>query len=255
MSEMGLASSFDRRVVIALFAAVVPSVTVFGGTRERPSVREVVTALKQAERGRRPDLSHLDLSNLNLADVDFKGADLSASNLFGADLTGSDLEGANLSRAVLDRSILVRARFTNATLQHASIRRPSVSLDLSFDPPDLPTFRNANLVGVQLTARLDGADFSGADLSNASFTLWHERDLGGAPSAGLDRCDFTAAKMQGINMRGLSLTQSSFRDADLRGADLRDTDLRGANLTGALLDGAKLDDAKLDGVVGLSPSR
>ncbi len=252
MTEMPLNRQIDRRAVIAFAVAMVPSAAALGGgAGAKLSVREIVTMLKNTEQGRPPELSRRDLSGLDLAELDFRGADLSESNLFGADLTGSNLEAANLHHAILDRTVLVRTRFTGANLKNASIRRPSVSPDLSFDSRELPIFRRANLAGVQLTARLEGADFSGADLSNASFTLWHERDLGGAPATGLDRCDFTEARMRGVNMRGLSLARAVFREADLREADLRDTDLRSSDLTGALLDGAKLVGARLDGAIGL----
>jgi uncharacterized protein YjbI with pentapeptide repeats len=252
MTERALSKPFDRRAVIGLFAALIPSAAALaGGLGKKLSVREVVTLLKHAEQGLSPDLSHCDLAGLNLAELDFKGADLSHSNLFGADLTASNLEHANLSYTILDRSILVRVRLAHANLANASIRRPSVASDLNFDSRDLPLFRNANMAGVQLTARLDGADFSGADLTNASFTLWHERDLGGAPTTGLDRCNFTGTRLQGANMRGLSLAHAIFRDADLRNADLRDTNLTGADLTGALTEGTKLQGAKLTDVTGL----
>lgn len=250
MTQGTLGKHFDRRAVIVFAAVAVPSAAL-GGSGRKQSVREVVTLLRDAEKsGRGADLSRRDLGGLNLAELDFKGADLSSSNLFGADLTDCNFEEANLSGAILDRSVLVRVQFTNANLSDASIRRPSVSSDLSFASRDLPIFRKANLAGVQLTARLEGADFSGADLSNASFSLWHERDLGGAPTTGLDRCDFTGARMRGVNMRGLSLAQALFLEADLREADLRDTDLRGANLTDALLNGTKLDGARLEGAIG-----
>lgn len=250
MTDAALSKRFDRRAVIAFAAVAVPSAA-FGRTAGKQSVREVVTLLRDAEKsGRRADLSGRDLGGLNLAELDFKGADLSSSNLFGADLTDSNFEDANLSGVTLDRAVLVRVQFSNANLSRASIRRPSVSSDLRFDSRELPVFRKANLAGVQLTARLEGADFSGADLSNASFSLWHERDLGGAPTTGLDRCDFTGARMRGVNMRGLSLAQALFRNADLREADLRDTDLRGATLTDAKLGGAKLDGARLEGAIG-----
>lgn len=251
MTQRARDRSFHRRAFIG-FLALVPAAAAIGGTRARPSVREVVTILKEADHGRPADLSRLDLSDLNLADLDFKGADLSEANLFGADLTACNLERANLTRTVLDRSVLVRTNFTGANLSNATIRRPSVTSDMSFNSHEMPVFRNANLANVQLTSRLDGADFTGADLTSASFSLWHERDLGGAPTTGLDRCDFTSAQMRGVNMRGLSLARAVFRNADLRDADLRDTDLRGSDLTGARLEGARLEGARLDGATGLS---
>ena len=250
MTDGALSKRLDRRKVIGLIALGGTSAMAFAGSAGKLSVREVVVMLMNARDSEPADLSHRDLSDLNLADLDFNGADLTGSNLFGADLTGSNLEGANLSQAVLDRATLVRTRFAHATLQGASMRRPNVFSDMRFDARDLPVFRNANLSGVNFTARLDGADFSGADLSNASFAIWQERDLGGAPTTGLARCNFTAARMRGINMRGLSLRQSSFQNADLSDADLRNTDLTGADLTGAVLKGAKLDGAILEDVVG-----
>lgn len=257
MSEAVKRKRVGRRAVLGLLAAAVPSARpAIGGTLAKLSVRDVVASLRNAQNGQRPDLSRRDLSELNLSELDFKGADLTGSNLFGADLTACNLDRATLSHAILDRAVLVRARFENATLKDALIRRPSVFSDMSFDARDLPIFRNANLANVVFTARLDGADFSGADLSNASFAVWQERDLGGTPTSGLARCSFIASKMRGTNMRGLSLAHSVFRNADLREADLRDTDLTGAdltdaNLTGALLEGAKLDGATLEAVIGL----
>jgi uncharacterized protein YjbI with pentapeptide repeats len=132
------------------------------------------------------------------------------------------------------------------------MRRPSVFSDMRFDARDLPVFRNASMARVRLTARLDGADFSGSDLSGANFTLWEERDLGGAPTTGLIRCNFTEAIMTGANVRGLSLASSVFRNSDLRGADLREADFSGADLTGANLAGAQVDGAKFDGAIGLA---
>src|SRR5688572_16046936 len=106
MTERALDRRFHRRAMIGLLA-VIPA-AIASGARARPSVREVVTILTGAERGRPADLSGLDLSDLNLADLDFKAADLSDTNLFGADLTACKLEGANLARATLDRTVLVR---------------------------------------------------------------------------------------------------------------------------------------------------
>lgn len=241
-----------RRALIGLLFAAVPSAMAFGRDAAKLSTRDVVRLLVEARGDARPDLSHADLGGLDLADLDFNGADLSHCNLFGADLTGSNLEGANLAHAKLDRATLVRARLANANLADASIRRPSVYSDMRLDPEDLPVFRSVRMARATLTARLDGADFTEADLSEVSFVLREERDLGGPPTSGLARCNFTGAKMIGINVRGIALTRSSFRQADLSRADLRDTDLSFADFAGAVLTGARLDGAKLEGTRGLS---
>lgn len=243
-------TGLDRRALISLLAIGAPGAA-FGRQSQRLKVRDVVKMLVATRSGRRPNLSHQDLSGLNLAELDFKGADLSHCNLFGADLTGSDLEGANLAHAVLDRATLVHTRFSRATLQDASIRRPSVYSDMSLDARDLPVFRNADLARARVTARLDGADFTEANLTDASFVVWEERNLGGPPTSGLTRCDFTGARMAGIKVRGISLSGSSFRRADLNGADLRDTDLSYADFEGATLTGANLEGARTEGAKGL----
>lgn len=241
----------DRRSVIALIAACVPAATAFARGLARLEVRDVVRRLVEARDGLPADLSRSDLSGLNLSELDFKGADLSHSNLFGADLTDSNLDGANLSHAVLDRATLVRARFSNAVLRDASIRRPSIFSDLHFDKGDLPVFRRCDLSRVTLTARLDGADFSGANLTEARFVVWAERNLGGPPISGLAGCDFSGAILAALDARGVSFAYSVLRDADLSGADLRGADLSYADLEGADLSGALLDGAETYGAKGL----
>lgn len=221
------------------------------------TVRDVTRALFLAQAGERVDLSGTDLRGLDLSGLDFKGAVLSRANLFGADLTAANLAGADLTGAVLDRTVLVRTDFSKADLQNASILRPSVAPDLRFVAQDLPLFRDANLRGVRITARLGGADFSHADLTDADFAPASERGLGGTPTHGLAHVNFTGAKLVNANMSGLTLTFAKFRDANLRGAnlseaDLSRADLTGADLTGANLAGADLTDANLVGAVGLS---
>lgn len=247
MAQQGL----TRRTLISLLATGLASLTAFGRDVMKPSARDVVEILFKSTGDIRPNLSHADLSGLDLADLDFKRADLSGCNLFGADLTRSNLEGANLSRAKLDRATLIRARLSNANLEGASIRRPSVYSDMRLAPVDLPILRYVNLAGATLTARLDGADFTGANLSGTSFIVWAERDNGGPPTTGLARCDFSSARMVGVDVRGVSLTGSIFRKADLTAADLRHADLSYADFEGAVLTGARFDGAQLEGAKGL----
>ena len=216
-------------------------------TTRKLTAREVVHMLFQAKRGERVDLSGSDLSGLDLSGVDFKGADLSRSNLFGADLSDANLSGADLTGAVLDRTVLVRTNFGSAAMRDASLLRPSVAPNLQFVPDDLPSFRNADLRGVKITARLGGADFSGANLTAADFAPASERGLGGTPTHGLSRTNFAGAILVDANMAGLTLAFSTFRGADLRGANLTGADLSNADLTGADLSRANLAGADMSG--------
>lgn len=267
------AACWSRRAVLAGLAAVplsLSGVWARADGRRKMTVRDVVRELFRAEDGKRVDLSGSDLSGLDLSNVNFRGADLSRCNLFGSDLTSANLAEVNLTEAVLDRTVLVRTNFRDAVLRNASILRPSVAPDLEFIAGDLPSFRNADLRGVRITARLGGADFANADLSDADFAPATERGLGGTPTHGLARTNFAGAKLVKVNMAGVNLAFSTFRGADLRdanlshadlsradltganlaGADLTRADLTGADLTGAILTGALLTGAKFEGVAG-----
>lgn len=255
------AARLSRRAIVAgavlCLTGYVTPVAAQADAASKLTAREVVRELFLAEAGKRVDLSGRDLSGLDLSGVDFKGADLSQANLFGANLTEANLAGADLTGAVLDRTVLVRTDFTSAVLRNASMLRPSVAPDLRFVARDLPSFRNADLRGVRITARLGGADFSSADLSGADFAPPSERGLGGTPTHGLARSNFAGATLVGTNMAGLTLSFSTFAGADLRDANLSDADLSGAdltraNLTGTNLTGADLNGAKLDGAAGIA---
>ncbi len=117
-------------------------------------------------------------------------------------------------------------------------------------------------------ANMSGADFHGADLSNANFTPREARAGQGTLSTLaknlLKSCDFSKAIMRGANFEHAVMTFAHFAGADLTGAkpcrcgpvarpDFTGADLTDANLTGADLDGATLLGVKgLDTVKGLS---
>jgi uncharacterized protein YjbI with pentapeptide repeats len=245
----------DRRNFVSHLAVGALSTAAFAQDSRKLTVRDVVEMIVSAKGNHHLNLAHRDLSGLNLADLDLHGADLSYCNLFGADLSAANLQGANLSYATLDRATLIKADFSNAILENASIRRPNVFSDMNLHPGDLPLFRYAILARSRVTARLDGADFTGANLANANFVVWEERNLGGPPVGGLQRCNFTSARMTDINVRGLSLSRSVLRDADLSGADLRDADLSHVDFEGATLTRARFDGAKLEDATGLERLR
>jgi uncharacterized protein YjbI with pentapeptide repeats len=224
------------------------------------TVRDITAGLFKAKPGETPDYSNHDLTYLDLSGLNFKGAKLAKSNLYGADFTGANLRGTDMSGTRLDRATLIGADFSGANLSGASILRPTVYTDLAENIADAPRFAGANLTGIRVMANMSGADFHGADLTNANFTPRESRAGQGTLSTLarnlLKSCDFTKAIMRGANFDHAVMTFSRFAGADLTGANLADTDLSradftGANLTDANLTGADLDGATLLGVKGL----
>ncbi len=224
------------------------------------TVREITSGLFKAKPGETIDYSNHDLTYLDLSGLNFKGAKLAKSNLYGADFTGANLRGTDMSGTRLDRATLIRADFSGANLSGASVLRPTVYTDLSENTADAPRFAGANLTGIRVMANMSGADFHGADLTDANFTPREVRAGQGTLSTLaknlLKSCDFTKAIMRGASFEHAVMTFSRFAGADLRGANLASTDLSrtdftGADLTDANFTGADLDGATLLGVKGL----
>ena len=108
-----------------------------------------------------------------------------------------------------------------------------------------------NLTDIRVMANMSGADFHGADLTNANFTPREARPGQGTITTlaknMLKSCDFTKAILRGANFGHAVLTFARFAGADLTGANLTDTDLSRADFTGADLTNADLTGADLDG--------
>lgn len=224
------------------------------------TVREITSALFKAKPGERIDYSNHDLTYLDLADLDFKGANLAHSDLYGTDFTGSNLKGTDLSHTRLNRSVLIRADLSGANLTGATIFRPTIYSDLSSNLADAPRFAGANLTGIRVMANLSGADFRGANMTDADFSPLEARPGQGTITSlmknVLKSCDFSGADLHGANFDRADLTFSRFVGANLAGANLRKTDLSktdfsGADLTDADLTDADLYGANLQGVKGL----
>lgn len=231
------------------------------------TARDLTKLLFKAEQGSAPDLAGKDLSGLDLAAVDFKKARLGKANMFGADLTRANLMDTDLAGARLDRATIIGANFDRADLTGASILRPTAFGDITAAAADAPSFRNANLKGARIFARLTRADFSGADLSDtycAPFgktgfieVIWRT-ELSGAnlSNANLTRSDLTHALFNFANLTNANLSASILVNADLSGADLSGADLTGADLTGADLESTILTGVKgLDTVTGWAAVR
>jgi uncharacterized protein YjbI with pentapeptide repeats len=228
------------------------------------TARQISTALFQAKPGEKLDYSGRDLTYLDLSGLDFKGAVLARSDLYGADFTGANLKGVDLTAARLDRTVLIRADLSGANLANATIYRPTVFTDLSTSAADAPRFSGANLTGIHVMANLSGADFRGANLTDAVFAPLEWRAGQGTittlPKNVLKSCDFSGATLTRANLSRAVLTFSRFVGADLSGANLAETDLAktdfsGANLSGVNLSGADLDGANLAGTKGLETAK
>jgi uncharacterized protein YjbI with pentapeptide repeats len=224
------------------------------------TAHHITNALYKAVPGERVNFSGRDLTYLDLSDLNFKGAILARSDFYGTDFTGANLSGADLSHTRLDRSVLIRADLSGANLTGATIYRPTIYSDMASLLSDAPRFSGANLTNVRVQAELSGADFRGANLTNANFSPLEER-----PGQGtlmtlsrnvLKSCDFSGARMHNANMTRAVLLFARFTGADLTGAklagaDLSRTDFSGADLTGADLTEADLDGANFNGTKGL----
>lgn len=221
------------------------------------TARQLTEALFKASSGQPLDFAGKDLSLLDLAGLDFKGAGLAHANMFGTDLTRSNLTGANLTGVRLDRAVMLSADFSGANLAGASLLRPSVNIMLDKNRADAPKFAGANLRGIRLTAMMDGADFRGADLTDANVGPHDPRaDMSSMPGSILRGSDFSGANMERADFMWAKLSFSKFTGANLRdvnfvGADLSMCDFSGADFTGANLLDADLDGANLSGAKGL----
>ena len=224
------------------------------------AAREVTETLVKAARDKPADFSTLDLTYLDLSGLDFKAANLSDADLYGTDFTGANLASADLSHTRLDRAVLIGADLSGAKLVGATILRPTIFSDMRFDQTEAPSFRGAVMTKVRVQARMDGADFSQADLTEADFSPFEDRAGEGTittvPRNELNNARFYEARLVKANlsraiMRFADLRYADLSGASLRGAELIGTDLEGADLTGADVTGADFARVNLKGVKGL----
>lgn len=221
------------------------------------TAREVTQQVFKSKAGAPVDLTGKDLSNLDLAGIDFKQAILKNTNLFGADLSAANLTGADLAGARLDRATVIGADFSGANMEGATILKPSVFSSMNFDYADTPKFTGANLKSSRIMARMDGTNFRGADLSQASIgPIDTSMEAGAAPSSMMKGADFSGANLTNAKFQNVNLTFGRFVGANLKGAklinlDLTNADFSDADLTGADVAGSDFEGANLKGVKGL----
>ena len=101
--------------------------------------------------------------------------------------------------------------------------------------------REAAAVAADSGPVLQRSDFTAADLSGLDFS---GADL---TESWFESADLSGADLSGCKLKGAVLTRANLSGAKLRGADLSGANLGGAKLAGAVLDGATLDGVVLDG--------
>ena len=108
-------------------------------------------------------LSGVSFQNAVISNPDFRKADLKKVTISGADIRGANFEGANMEEANLYRATLLDCAFPKTNLKNARLDAMKVSDRADFSKADLT---NASIMDVDLTE----ADFSDAILTNANFT-------------------------------------------------------------------------------------
>ena len=177
---------------------------------------------------RRWELDHADLANRDLSDTYFGSADLSFA----------DLSNSNLSNAYLNGATLSNANLTSAIVSGASLGR-TTSMGLTKEQIySTQSYQDKNLRGVILEDNnLQGWDFSGQDLTGASFHGC-QNSLTPCIGSNITDADFSDAIINDVNLQatGITIAQlystGSYKNKDLRGVTLRENNLRAADFSG-----------------------
>ncbi|MEQ8823965.1 MAG: pentapeptide repeat-containing protein [Filomicrobium sp.] len=246
-------------------AACILGVSVFAAGQSAANdltAREVTIKLFDAEPDKPVDFSDLNLTLIDLSGLDFKRAVLTGADLYGTDFSNADLTGTDLSYTRLDRATIIGTNFTEADLTESSFLRPTTHTDTRINRSETADFTRAKLVRTRLFARLDGASFRSADLTEADFSPLSSgaNTIAVLPYVTIVGADFSNAILKGANLQQGKLSYSNFRNADLREVDFRAAELTGvnfagANVAGADFTGASMDRAILSGVIGLNQAK
>jgi len=199
---------------------------------------------------------------LNLTGCDFSNQDLYGANFAGSSLQGANFGSSNLEFSKFTDAILIDASFNGADLGSADLTRADLT-QATFVNSVLwgTTFVNANLAGAVFNIDVYACDFTGANLSNSTFTMkmqgnFTNANLSGAelqltigPSnfegANLQYADINHAWWGRSNMKGADLRHANFLYAYLAETDLREADLSDSYLNNGVFALANLTNAKL----------
>ena len=139
-----------------------------------------------------------DLTGLDLSDANLTGANLSGSNLHGVKLVGANLTRADLTKADLTFAWIIRANFTHARLHDATMQTVVTSTGMDNTPDQAAIFVGADLSDASVTVHFSFDDMRGASFSHAHMTVVMANQSMGLLrtefiAAKLDGADFTGA--------------------------------------------------------------
>lgn len=171
------------------------------------------------------------LSLCAFSQVKATGADFSKARAFKCLFQKSDLLGALFRETVLNECLFQAASAANLCLAGAELRKFYTDAETDLSGAD---FSGADLREASLRmTRLRGADFYGANLENALIA----------------HCDMTGARLDGLRAAGCRFIKCDLAGADLSGSQLMNGSLHKCRLTDADLSGACLYAANLRDIV------
>jgi uncharacterized protein YjbI with pentapeptide repeats len=242
----------------SVLAWVAPSSAVDHMTSEQ--VRAAVAAMPAGAIDlSRKNMSGDDLTGLDLSGANLSGANLSGANLHGVKLVGANLTGADLTKADLTFAWIIRANFTRARLHGATMQTIVTSTGMDNTADQAAIFVEADLSDASITVHFSFDYMRGANFSHTHMTVIMANQSMGLLrsefiSARLDGANFTGAGLGHVSFRFAKLKGAHFNDSDLNHADFAGADLTDADFAGANIQDASFESAILAGVKGIDVS-
>jgi uncharacterized protein YjbI with pentapeptide repeats len=153
----------------------------------------------------------------------------------------------------------MRANFTRAVLRKSTMQTVVTSTSMNNTPDQAAIFAGADLSDASITVHFSFDDMRGANFSHAHMSVIMANQSMGLlrtefMSAKLDGADFTGAGLGHVSFRFAKLKGAHFNGADLSDADFAGADLTDAEFTDANVRDATFESAALTGVKGLDLS-
>ncbi len=202
-------------------------------------------------------LDEANLTGARMQETDLEKASAIRTDMDEADLTDAWLVNGNFTQTIFNECILDRANFSGANLTNASVEEAR-GHDIRMEGANLtgihageaPDFSKGHFVSVIAPdsywegAKLDGANFEGADLPRAIFTSASLRNAK-MHAADLKNAVFEEADLEGASLDYANLFRGSFERASLRNTDLGYANCYEAEFWDAVLDHTNLLHANL----------